>query len=247
MRRLKDEGRASEAGEVKSLRRPTVAAWALNRLSQASPEAIGELIDAGSELSRAQREILTGGSAAVLQEASSKRRALVARLSGEASAILEDAGRSPIQHAEEIEGTLEAASIDPQAGGRLRSGTLERSLRPPSGFGPGLTLVGTGAETEAGDAPDAGSRDPRERRLELEEDLRRLKQARQRAERTAATTERARARAEDRVRSLEERLEVAARELRQAEAVANEARVDAKRAAKEVDRLEGRLRDLGVG
>src|SRR5258705_13065446 len=47
-KRLRDEGRDADAAEVKKLRRPTVAAWALDRLADDAPDAIRELPDAGA-------------------------------------------------------------------------------------------------------------------------------------------------------------------------------------------------------
>ena len=67
-----------------------------------------------------------------------------------AATILREAERSPDAHLEDLQGMLEAASVEPEAGERLRTGTIERTVRPSSGFGPGLAVVGAGTSAAAG-------------------------------------------------------------------------------------------------
>ena len=67
-KRLRDEGRDGDAAEVKKLRRPTVAAWALDRLADDAPDTIEELLDAGAEFARAQRATLSGRDPQALRE-----------------------------------------------------------------------------------------------------------------------------------------------------------------------------------
>ena len=139
---------------MKKLRRPTVAAWALDRLADVAPDEVGALLDAGAELARAQRATLSGRDPQKLREATAKRRDLVAELSQTAADALRDAGRSPDTHLEDIRGTLEAASVDEEIGERLRTGTLERTSRPAAGFGDiaGLQLV-----SRRDDAPEVAA------------------------------------------------------------------------------------------
>ena len=134
-KRLRDDGRDADAAEVKKLRRPTVAAWSLDRLADIAPDGIEALLDAGAELARAQRATLSGRDPKALREATARRRDLVAELSQTAADALRDAGRSPDPHLEDIRGTLEAASVDEEIGERLRTGTIERTSRPSAGFG----------------------------------------------------------------------------------------------------------------
>lgn len=125
VKRLRDEGRDADAAELKKLRRPTVAAWVLDRLADEAPAAIGELLDAGADLARAQRATLSGRDPRSLRDATTRRRELVARLSRAAAGVLRDVGRSPDQHLEDIRGTL------------------DRTVRRSAGFGDlaGLQLV----------------------------------------------------------------------------------------------------------
>ena len=244
--RLRDEGRDAEAARVKKLRRPTVAAWAVDRLADAAPETVGALLDAGAELARAQRATLSGRDPHALREATSRRRDLVAELSQLAADALREADRSPEPHLEDIRGTLEAASVDEEIGERLRTGTLERTSRPSAGFGDisGLQLVSRRDETpevpEAAPAArtrSAGVNDA-ERARELAAQIRRLRRDREAAERRSAAAEEARTRMAEQVASMQSRLDAARAKLRDAESSASELRMLAKRAAKALDAAE---------
>jgi hypothetical protein len=57
---LKAAGRKDEAAEVKSLRKPSLAAWALNRTARDHPDAIAALRAAGADLRTAQHAVLSG-------------------------------------------------------------------------------------------------------------------------------------------------------------------------------------------
>ena len=241
--RLREGGRDAEAAQVKKLRRPTVAAWAVDRLADVAPETVGALLDAGAELARAQRATLSGRDPEKLREATATRRDLVAELSQTAADALRDAGRSPDPHLEDIRGTLEAASVDEEIGARLRTGTLERTSRPSAGFGDisGLQLVSRRDDIpEASPAPatrSAGVYDA-ERARELAAQIRRLRRDREAAERKSAAAEEARARMAEQVASMQSRLDAARTKLQDAESSALERRMIAKRAAKALDAAE---------
>ena len=228
MKRLRDEGRDGDAAEVKKLRRPTVAAWALDQLSVDASNTIGELLDAGAELARAQRATLSGRDPHALRNATTTRRELVARLTELAVKVLRDADRSPDAHVEDIRGTLEAASVDEAVAERLRAGTLgqdRRSRRRGSANVTGLQLVSRSddepeeAVTSGGSLPLPG-REARLRRIvsrQLDADIRRLRRERDAAERKAAAAEEARARLAEQVASMQTRLDAAREKLRIAE------------------------------
>ena len=247
-KRLRDDGRDADAAEVKKLRRPTVAAWALDRLADVAPDAIAALLDAGAELARAQRATLSGRDPQALRGATARRREVVDDLSLTAANALRDAGRSPDPHLEDIRGTLEAASVDEEIGERLRTGTIERTSRPSAGFGDiaGLQLV-----SQRDDAPDAtatstarrgaGSApvtDDAQRASELEAEIRRLRRDRDAAKRKAAAADEARARMAEQVASMTSRLDAARVKLTEAESSASETQMIAKRADKALDAAE---------
>jgi hypothetical protein len=247
VKRLRDEGQDTEAAAVKKLRRPTVAAWALDRLADEAPDAVGELLEAGADLARAQRATLSGRDPQALRDATTRRRELVARLSQAAAGVLRAADRSPDPHLEDIRGTLEAASVNEDVADRLRTGTLERTVQPSAGFGDlaGLQLVSR-RDDELEEAPPEPHRRSRsraaddrdDRRRELESEVRRLRRDRDAAERKAAAAESARSRLAEQVASMQTRLESVRAKLRHAESSATELRMNVKRAAKAFDAAE---------
>jgi hypothetical protein len=65
---LRAEGDREAANAVKALRKPTVAAWALNQLARTGRKDLDRLLAAGEELRAAQEELLAGGDRAGLQD-----------------------------------------------------------------------------------------------------------------------------------------------------------------------------------
>jgi hypothetical protein len=251
VKRLRDEDRDSDAMAVKKLRRPTVAAWALDRLVVEASGAIGELLEAGADLARAQRETLSGRDPQALRDAATRRRDLVGRLTQTAAGVLRDAGRSPDPHLEDIRGTLEVASVDDDVAERLRAGTLDRTIQPTGGFGEmsGLHLVSRrDDEPEEGKPKRQSARsetgDDRDGR-ELETEVRRLRRDRDTAEGKAAAAESARSRLAEQVASMQTRLESVRAKLRDAQSAATELRMNAKRAAKAFDAAEKKRKGRG--
>jgi hypothetical protein len=142
-KRLRGEGDAAAAKRVAALKRPTVAAWAVNQAARRRPELVRDLLEAGDRLRQAQRRALSGLRGDTLRTAGSDRRAAVDRLLSVAASALEESGRSPEAHRDAIAASLQAASVDALAAAGVRAGTLERELAAPSGFGEvaGLQLV----------------------------------------------------------------------------------------------------------
>jgi hypothetical protein len=123
-KRAASEGRTDEAKAIKALRRPTVAAWAVNQLVRRRPEDVDELLETGTALRRAQRKVLSGVGGGDFRDASERRRRMVTRLVREAEAILREAGRTSAGAGETIRSTLEAASLEQESGEQVRSGRL---------------------------------------------------------------------------------------------------------------------------
>jgi hypothetical protein len=197
-KRLRDEGTSSDAQRVKSFRRPTVPAWAVNQVVRQHQREVEELLAAGEDLRRAQQRALSGKGGADLREASEHRRNALRDAVQAAEEVLELAGRGSAPHLEAIRTTFEAASLNREAATELLEGRLVKELDAPAGFGDvtGLTLVqGTeGAEGKAAAkrADQEARRRAREKR-EAEEAKARVAEVRreaQRAEREAAKAER---------------------------------------------------------
>lgn len=156
-KRLKAEGDKDGASTVKGLRRPTVAAWAVNQVARSSAgrKDIAALLQVGDRLRDAHDALLEGKGDAAIREATAKRRQLVAKLTKAAVAELGAGGeaqRDAISH------TFDAAVADPEAGLAVRAGRLSKELEAPSGFGGGLVF---GSDTPA---PARSSRPRREER-----------------------------------------------------------------------------------
>jgi hypothetical protein len=231
---LRTEGNKEEEQRVRTLRRPSVAAWAANAIARAEPQLVEALIEAGGSLRSAQQRALSGRSAEGLREATERRREIVSKLRDTAGRQLRSAGKDPSNLLDELAGTFEAASVDDTAAELLRTGRLERTLTPPSGLGEatGLTVLeggGAGRRRTKAEEPE-----PKPDRTGERERARRAKELEKANERAKAATARAdalRREAEDVRRSLEQ----TTRALRRADAEVREA-------AREVRRAESALR-----
>src|SRR5207253_1009285 len=83
------------AAVVKALRKPSVAAWALNQLSHTRPAEVERLLAAGEELRDAQHDALEGGDPSRLREARRAHDGEVDRFAGMAAEVLSDSGKPP--------------------------------------------------------------------------------------------------------------------------------------------------------
>jgi hypothetical protein len=124
-KQLRKEGDREAADAVKALRKPTVAASAVNRLSRSRQKDVDRLLAAGEELRAAQEELLAGGDRSAFQRAAARERELVSELAADAGHGLE----------EKVAATLHAAALDPEVAGELRAGRLVREREAVGGFG----------------------------------------------------------------------------------------------------------------
>jgi len=125
---LKAAGRKEEAAEVKALRKPSLAAWALNRAARDHPDAIEALRSAGADLRQAQQEALSGD-AGRLREASRALSVEIDRVATLAADALRSAGRpGTAAQQEKLASTLRTAAVDDGAGEALARGVLADEL-----------------------------------------------------------------------------------------------------------------------
>ncbi|GII85675.1 hypothetical protein Ssi03_36650 [Sphaerisporangium siamense] len=126
----KRSGDAGLARRIGGLRRPTVSAWAVNRLARSAPDELGRLLDLGDELRSAWA---AGGQIGDLDR---RRGELVARLLRAARRSADEAGRPLREPAvREVEDTLHAATMDPAVAEEVRAGHLPQP-RTYAGFAP---------------------------------------------------------------------------------------------------------------
>ena len=125
----RDAGDRAAAKAIGALRRPTRAAWVVNRLARADPSVPGKLAELAGAL-RAAQEAKHGPR---LRELSAARGALVDALTAQALATagLPD---PPQSLRLEVSETLTAALADPEVGAAFATGTLTRAMQW-SGFG----------------------------------------------------------------------------------------------------------------
>ncbi|MGH2787696.1 MAG: hypothetical protein ACRDJV_07265 [Actinomycetota bacterium] len=173
---LASKGDKAAAVEVKSLRKPSVAAWAVNRLADEHSEDMARLLDLREQLEEA-------ASAQEMRRLASERRDVTSQLVARARAILErDGHAASASTLEKVTRTLQAGETDEERD-LLRAGRLTREMAP-SGFGDfGFVLL------DAAEEPSEEDTAPRRKAEELAV-------AAARAEREAAELERAAARAE---------------------------------------------------
>jgi len=262
---LRADGRRAESSDVAGMRKPSVAAWAVNQLVRTQSRALQGLFGAGDALREAQTELLAGrGDGRALRAAGERERAAVERLVDTARGLLTSQGQElSATVVERVADTLHAAALDEGAREHVREGRLERELRHV-----GLGLGESASKAQAA-APRAAKSEPRARksaaargptettRGERERPARAAKQrtAQQRAdpEQTAArktarsaeaSARRRSERAAHALRAAQERRDRAARALDEADDALAAAREEAVAAADAQQRAQAELEKI---
>lgn len=149
---LRKAGKKEAADEVKSLRKPSVSAWAVNQAARRRPQDVKRLVRAGGELRKAQRGVVGGGDPAALREATRGHRELVEELTDTARELLAERGAVSPAIVTRVAQTLRGASIDKDASKALETGTLTEDVEQ-AGFGPLLAAVPTPPRPKRRKAP----------------------------------------------------------------------------------------------
>lgn len=238
-RGLRQAGDRAGADEVKQLRKPSVAAWALNQVRRNERDQSDELIGAGGRLAEAHERLLAGQGRESLERAAEDERRLVAELARHAERELEAAGRpvsGPVQ--EKLRTTLHAVASDPGAREGFVLGRLVRE-HEASGFGPLPQPSAASRPAGArGSTSDAAAAEVDRRKRELEE---RIERSRARQRELADEH----AEAGRRLREARRAATSAAAQLEKAEAAEERARADVEEAAAGVRELERELHEAG--
>jgi hypothetical protein len=108
--------RAKTDKQVKSLPKPSAAAWAINQFVRSSPAKLEQVFALGEKLREAQGEL----DASTMRSLGQQRRSLITALAKEIS--------STASARTEIEQTLQAAMADEDAAAAVASGRLVRAL-----------------------------------------------------------------------------------------------------------------------
>lgn len=117
-KRLKAEGNAAEAAEVKKLRKPTVAQWITDQVRRRHAEDIDALRAASSEVAAAQEEAIMSGDRDPLRAASTKRRNALNAVGRAVDDVLAASGR-PSQYRDEV-----LSEIESRVTAEIASGTF---------------------------------------------------------------------------------------------------------------------------
>ncbi|MFC8502412.1 hypothetical protein ACFUC1_08630 [Pedococcus sp. NPDC057267] len=172
-RAASDKAAATEIGR---LRKPSLAAWAVNLTAREAEDVVADLVDLGERMRSAQSRL----DAAALTGMRKERDATVEVYVRAATRAVSEAGRSLSPAAQqEVRATAIAALADEQASAAVTSGQLTRSLSY-SGFGEVdlaealarttggaiLTVVPGGRGARAGDGRPGGVRKPRDQQLD---------------------------------------------------------------------------------
>jgi hypothetical protein len=144
-KQLRQGDRRDEAARVMKLRRPSLAAWAVNQLVRTQRREVDELFKAGDALQTAQADLVAGrGDPDALRRAVDAERAAADRLVDKARGLLSSQGHelTPAK-LEQVSETLHAAALDQEARSRVQDGCLHRELRH---IGLGALVAPSGAE-----------------------------------------------------------------------------------------------------
>jgi hypothetical protein len=236
---LRTDGRRDEAETVSKLRKPSVAAWAVNQLVRTQPREITSLFEAGDALQAAQAELLgKRGDAKSLQAAVAREREVVSGLVERARELLESEGQPPSQTIlDRVSQTLEAAALDEHARGVVEAGCLERELQH-IGLGSG-SLSAQSAQSKSresrGSEESSSHAVQKRRERERAEQMKTARKAEQDARRIAE-------RADRELSQTQQRRDDAANALAEAEDQLAQARDRGERAADEHRQAEETLR-----
>ena len=120
------DGDKALAAAVKALRRPAVAAWAVNLLVRHRSELVEQVVALGEQLRQAQ-SLLQGDA---LRDLARQRRQLVAAVAAEARDLAAAVAHQQLGDAavRQVEETLQAAMTDRSAAEAVRSGLLAQPL-----------------------------------------------------------------------------------------------------------------------
>jgi hypothetical protein len=133
---LKKEGKQEEADEVKTLRKPSISAWAVNQLARKERLQVRSLVTSADRLRKAQESLLRGGAADELRASVERQREVVSALLKRAKEILREGGHPATEATlERIRETLTAVAGDEEGARLVEQGRLETDL-DPAGFGP---------------------------------------------------------------------------------------------------------------
>ncbi|MGW0229879.1 hypothetical protein ACWDWO_16320 [Actinopolymorpha singaporensis] len=203
--RARADGDAAASKAIRELKKPTLAAWLANQLVRAEEDRVDELVQLGDDL----RDAHASRDGDRMRELTSQRISLVRDLGRAARELAKKSGHKVTDTVgDRLAETLDAASVDADAAGLLRTGRLTSALRhvgfgvvDESGEPAEVTPISTARERRATGKKTTKKQAPARKRTQADKraEERRRKEAREkleRAEAELAEAEEARAQAE---------------------------------------------------
>ena len=187
---LKTDCDQEAAQQVKSLRKPSLSAWAVNQLARKERMQVRSLVTSAERLRKAQAGLLRGGDAEELRASVERQREVVGALVKRARELLREGGHPATDATlERIRDTLTAVAGDEEGGQLVQEGRLETDL-DPAGFGP---MTAAARPKRKADRDDRKARVERAKREvdELRGEVREREEAARRALSESAKADRA--------------------------------------------------------
>jgi len=208
-KQLKADGHEADAGHVAKLRKPTVAAWALNRLARDHRRDIDLLLDSGHRLRAAQARVLRGEAREMFEQAQRTERETIGRLVRGADQLLGERGGASSTVLEQVAASLHAAAVSEQGREILAAGQFTEPLTL-EGFDAVAGLAPPPSKRAAKPKPSRSTEELKQARAELADARKRLRDA----ERTAHEAHRLAAQADSNVEDAAEAVRKAEQRLR---------------------------------
>ena len=182
VKELKSAGHVEEADQFTKVRKPTVAAWALNRLARDHRREVDLLLDSGHRMRTAQAGVLRGETRETFEDAQRIERETIARLVRAAGQLLTERGGASQTVLEQIATSLHAAAVSETGRAVLAAGQFTEPLTL-EGFDAvaGLAPPPSKRAANVKPKPSRSSEELKQARAELTDARRRLREA----ERTA--------------------------------------------------------------
>lgn len=228
--RASEIGDGELAAQVRTLRKPSIAAWAVNVFAGERRDELDEALQLAAELRDAQADL----DASALATLGRQRRALTARLAERAAELATArGGQISASTLEAVRQTITAAFFDQDAARAVASGRLIRELEPSVPIDPAVAV--------AGGPPDSPPPAP----LPVDEvrarrERRQAEQAVHAAERELASAEREHVKADRDLRDVSERAEQLAVQATELEAEIARVRDQSEKARAEIARAKER-------
>ena len=135
-KRLRGDGETDAAAAVKALKKPSVAAWAVNQVQRDRPDEVRELIEVTEELHRVYAKLSSAGARERLEETAEIQRRLIQSLVRCAEQLLEAGGHSASDETlMKVADTLRAAALDDEVREQVGRGRVVKERRA-AGLGP---------------------------------------------------------------------------------------------------------------